>query len=195
MNGQPKFITSVVSENKFFVDGRPIIAVSGKSNVGKSSIINMLAGNKKLARTSVTPGRTRMINYFDFGEFVLADLPGYGYAKVSKEEKAKWANLMESFFRTQKITLLIALFDSRHLPTTEDKDMVRFLYAYAIPFIAVATKVDKLPKTRIKPQMKDIAAELKIGVGDVLPTSAEKNIGKAELLKEISKAVSLAGER
>ncbi len=194
MNIQPKFITSVTSPDKFFSDGRPIVAVSGKSNVGKSSIINMLAGNKKLARTSVTPGRTRMINYFDFGEFVLADLPGYGYAKVSKEEKAKWATLMDRFFKTQEITLLIALFDSRHLPTADDKDMVRFLYAYRIPFIAVATKVDKLPKTRIKPQMNEIAAELKIGVGDIIPTSAEKNAGKSELFGEIAKAVKHAGE-
>ncbi len=194
MNIQPKFITSVTSPDKFFSDGRPIVAVSGKSNVGKSSIINMLAGNKKLARTSVTPGRTRMINYFDFGEFVLADLPGYGYAKVSKEEKAKWATLMDCFFKTQEITLLIALFDSRHQPTADDKDMVRFLYAYRIPFIAVATKVDKLPKTRIKPQMNEIAAELKIGVGDIIPMSAEKNVGKSELFGEIAKAVKRAGD-
>ena len=89
---QATFITSVASEKNFYHTDKPIIAVAGKSNVGKSSLINMLAGQKKLARTSVTPGRTRLINYFDFGDFVLADLPGYGFAKVSKEEKLKWAS-------------------------------------------------------------------------------------------------------
>lgn len=189
MNFQPKFITSAASEKGFYNDGRPVIAVSGKSNVGKSSLINMLAGNKKLARTSVTPGRTRLINYFDFGNFVLADLPGYGYAKVSKEEKNKWANLMETFFATQKITLLISLFDSRHLPTQDDKNMVSFLYSYAIPFVAVATKTDKLPKTKVKPMLMEIAKELKLGIGDIIPSSAEKATGKLEIFAEIKKAI------
>ncbi len=189
MSFTPKFITSAASEKGFFNDGRPIVAVSGKSNVGKSSVINMLAGNKKLARTSVTPGRTRLINYFDFGNFVLADLPGYGYAKVSKEEKMKWANLMETFFATQKLTLLIALFDSRHLPTADDKDMVNFLYGYRIPFIAAVTKTDKLPKTKIKPMMMEISAELKLGVGDIIPTSAETGKGKAEIFSAIERAL------
>ena len=94
------FITSVADSGKFYKTNKPIIAVAGKSNVGKSSVINMLAGNGKLARTSVTPGRTRLINYFDFGEFVLADLPGYGFAKVSKSEKDKWGKLMDDFLKT-----------------------------------------------------------------------------------------------
>ena len=94
---EASFITSVASKDKFYKTDKPIIAISGKSNVGKSSLINMLANRKKLAKTSVTPGRTRLINYFDFGEFVLADLPGYGFAKVSKEEKKKWGELLESF--------------------------------------------------------------------------------------------------
>ena len=85
-----EFVISVASADKFLKTDKPIIAVAGKSNVGKSSLINMLANQKKLAKTSTTPGRTRLINYFDFGEFVLADLPGYGFAKVSKEEKKKW---------------------------------------------------------------------------------------------------------
>ena len=100
------FITSVASADKFLQTNKPIIAVAGKSNVGKSSLINMLANKKKLAKTSVTPGRTRLINYFDFGEFILADLPGYGFAKVSKEEKKKWGELLETFLATQPIKLL-----------------------------------------------------------------------------------------
>ena len=94
-----EFITSVADKSKFYKTDKPLIAVAGKSNVGKSSLINMLANRKKLAKTSVTPGRTRLINYFDFGEFVLADLPGYGFAKVSKQEKLKWAALLEAFLR------------------------------------------------------------------------------------------------
>ena len=103
------FITSVADSGKFYKTNKPIIAVAGKSNVGKSSVINMLAGNGKLARTSVTPGRTRLINYFDFGEFVLADLPGYGFAKVSKSEKDKWGKLMDDFLKTEDLALLITL--------------------------------------------------------------------------------------
>ena len=90
-----KFITSVNDADRFYRTDKPVIAVAGKSNVGKSSLINMLGQNKKLARTSDTPGRTRLINYFDFGGFVLADLPGYGYAKVSREEKERWGALMD----------------------------------------------------------------------------------------------------
>ena len=188
-----KFITSVAAGGNFYSDGRPVIAVSGRSNVGKSSLINMLAGNKKLAKTSADPGRTRLINYFDFGSFVLADLPGYGFAKVSKEEKAKWARLLEDFFATQKISLSLALVDIRHVPTADDKQMVNYYYHYAIPFVAVATKADKLPKTKIKPQMISIAAELKLGIGDMICSSAEKGIGKSEILAAIEKAIR-AGE-
>ena len=111
------FITSVASKGKFYKTDKPIIAICGKSNVGKSSLINMLANRKKLAKTSVTPGRTRLINYFDFGEFVLADLPGYGFAKVSKEEKKKWGELLESFLATEKISLVLSLVDIRHDPS------------------------------------------------------------------------------
>ena len=96
------FITSVADKKNFIKSNKPIIAICGKSNVGKSSLINTLANRKNLARTSVTPGRTRLVNYFDFGEFILADLPGYGFAKVSDKEKQKWAHLMEDFFALQE---------------------------------------------------------------------------------------------
>ena len=184
-----KFIKSVAASGEFYYDGRPIIAVSGKSNVGKSSLINMLAGNKKLARTSADPGRTRLVNYFDFGSFVLADLPGYGFAKVSKEEKAKWARLLEDFFATQNIALSLALVDIRHEPTADDKQMINYLYHYAIPFVAVATKADKLPKTKIKPQMMSVAASLKLGIGDIICSSAETGAGKKEIFAAIDKAI------
>lgn len=185
-----EFITSVASADKFYKTDKPIIAVAGKSNVGKSSLINMLANRKKLAKTSVTPGRTRLINYFDFGDFVLADLPGYGYAKVSKEEKKKWANLLETFLAKEKITLLISLVDIRHKPTEDDKMMVNYLYHYAIPFVLVATKADKLGKTKIKPALKDISADLRVGIDDITASSAETGLGKDKILSLIETAIT-----
>lgn len=183
------FITSVASASNFYKTDKPIIAVSGKSNVGKSSLINMLANKSKLAKTSVTPGRTRLINYFDFGEFVLADLPGYGFAKVSKEEKKKWGELLEAFLQTQKIALLISLVDIRHDPTADDVTMINYLYHYAIPFVLVATKSDKLGKTKIKPRIKEISAFLRVGEKDVTATSSQTGYGKQEVFALIEQAV------
>ena len=188
---QATFITSVASEKNFYHTDKPIIAVAGKSNVGKSSLINMLAGQKKLARTSVTPGRTRLINYFDFGDFVLADLPGYGFAKVSKEEKDKWGKLLDNFLKNEKITLLLSLVDSRHEPTADDKMLINYLYHYAIPFCLVATKTDKLAKSKIKPRLMEIATSLKVGIGDIVGTSAEKGAGKQEVFALIEKAIEV----
>ncbi len=187
---QAEFVTSVASADKFLKTDKPIIAVAGKSNVGKSSLINMLANRKKLAKTSVTPGRTRLINYFDFGEFMLADLPGYGFAKVSKEEKKKWGALLESFLSTQKIVLLLSLVDIRHDPTADDKMMINYLYHYQVPFALVATKADKLGKTKIKPRIKEIAADLRVGFADVTASSAETGYGKDDILRIIEQAIS-----
>lgn len=184
-----KFITSVADSSKFYKTDKPVIAVAGKSNVGKSSVINMLANNRKLARTSVTPGRTRLINYFDFGEFVLADLPGYGYAKVSKAEKDKWARLLEDFMSESEISLLISLVDIRHEPTGDDKSLIEYLYHYRIPFVIVATKADKLSKTRIKPQLQSIATALKVGIDDVTASSAINGTGREDILKIIEKII------
>ena len=188
------FITSVASVDKFYQTNKPIIAVAGKSNVGKSSLINMLANKKKLAKTSTTPGRTRLINYFDFGEFILADLPGYGFAKAPKEEKQKWGKLLETFLGTQNIRLLLSLVDIRHEPTSDDKMMINYLYHYAVPFALVATKADKLAKTRIKPRINEIASSLRVGFADVTATSADTGYGKAELLAIIEKAINLEQE-
>lgn len=188
------FVTSVASADKFLKTDKPIIAVAGKSNVGKSSLINMLANRKKLAKTSVTPGRTRLINYFDFGEFMLADLPGYGFAKVSKEEKKKWGVLLEEFLSTQKINLLLSLVDIRHEPTADDKMMINYLYHYQVPFALVATKADKLGKTKIKPRVKEIATALKVGFADLTATSAETGYGKDDLLRIIEQSITITDE-
>ena len=187
---QASFVTSVASADKFLKTDKPLIAVAGKSNVGKSSLINMLANQKKLAKTSVTPGRTRLINYFDFGAFMLADLPGYGFAKVSKEEKQKWGKLMESFLSTQKIDLLLSLVDIRHDPTADDVMMVNYLYHYAIPFNLVATKADKLPKTKVKPRLKEISSFLRVGIADITASSAETRVGKDEIFALIEQAIN-----
>ena len=187
---EASFITSVASKDKFYKTDKPIIAISGKSNVGKSSLINMLANRKKLAKTSVTPGRTRLINHFDFGEFVLADLPGYGFAKVSKEEKKKWGELLESFLATEKISLVLSLVDIRHDPTSDDKMMINYLYHYALPFTLIATKADKLPKTKVKPRIKEIATDLRVGVADIIASSAENGLGKDTIFSAIEQAIA-----
>ena len=188
---QASFITSAADKKGFLNTEKPVIAVSGKSNVGKSSFINMLAGQKKLARTSASPGRTRLVNYFDFGEFILADLPGYGYAEVSKAEKAKWAKTLDDFFALTKICRLFARVDIRHEQTADDKTMIKFLYHSMIPFTLVATKADKIAKTKVKAQAKAVAASLSLGAGDIIATSSQTGLGKDEVFKEIENAVEL----
>lgn len=190
-----EFITSVASKDKFLKSDKPIIAVAGKSNVGKSSLINMLANQNKLAKTSVTPGRTRLINYFDFGAFILADLPGYGFAKVSKSEKEKWGNLMQDFFATTNVSHVFSLVDIRHDPTADDIQMINFLYHFAIPFSIIATKSDKLPKTKVKPQISYLATKLRVGVKDIIASSAEQKKGKEEIFSAIEQIIAVFNEQ
>lgn len=185
---EPRFLTSAADKKGFLRPEKPVIAVSGRSNVGKSSFINMLAGQKRLARTSSEPGRTRLVNYFDFGAFVLADLPGYGYARVSQAEKAKWARLLEDFFSPACMPAhVFALADIRHAPSADDLTMIEFLYAMRVPFTIVATKADKLSKTRRIPAARALAAAFRTGEGNVLVTSAQEGIGR-------ERALSLAAE-
>lgn len=188
---ETRFITSVANERDFLSAEKPIIAVAGKSNVGKSSFINMLANRKKLAKTSNTPGRTRLVNYFDFDSFILADLPGYGFAKVSKAEKDKWSRLMERFFEQTEIAHVFSLLDIRHNPTAEDLQMITYLYHYALPFTLVCTKADKLGKSKIKPQLSVLAAKAKVGVGDLIATSSETGYGKDAVLSRLDQILSV----
>lgn len=180
-----EFITSVADSKNFLQADKPIIAVSGRSNVGKSSFINMLANRKKLARTSSAPGRTRLINYFDFEHFILADLPGYGYAKVSKAEKEKWGKLLDDFFTATQVDHCLALVDIRHEPTVQDKQMLDFLYKMQIPFTVVATKADKVAKSKRIVGVREVAKNLKIGIDNVIATSALQEQGKVEILNKI----------
>ena len=180
------FITSAARAEQFIHPDKPIIAVCGKSNVGKSSFINMLANRKKLAKTSSEPGRTRLVNYFDFGEFVLADLPGYGFARVSKGEKEKWAKTLDAFFRDKEgIAHVFMLVDARHDPTADDVQMMQFLHYHTLPFTVVLTKADKLSKMKLKEHIRAIAADLYLGVENLIATSSETGYGKDDVLKKL----------
>ena len=180
------FITSAARADQFITPDKPMIAVCGKSNVGKSSFINMLANRKKLAKTSSEPGRTRLVNYFDFGEFILADLPGYGFARVSKSEKDKWAKTLDQFFKHKEhISHVFMLADSRHDPTADDVQMIEYLHFHMLPFTVVLTKTDKLSRMKIKEHIKAIAADLYLGEQNLLATSAETGAGKEDVLNKI----------
>lgn len=186
------FLTSAADKKGFLRTEKPVIAVCGKSNVGKSTFINMLANRNKLARTSAEPGRTRLVNYFDFGKFVLADLPGYGYARVSHAEKLKWARLLDDFFAEGGIAHVFALADIRHDPTADDLTMINFLYATQTPFTVIATKADKLAKTRVKEAVRRVAAAFKTGEGNVIAVSGQTRRGREEVLSALDKIVSVA---
>ena len=186
------FITSAARSEQFIKPEKPMIAVCGKSNVGKSSFINMLANRKKLAKTSSEPGRTRLVNYFDFGEFILADLPGYGFARVSKTEKEKWGKTLDAFFkRKDEVTHVLMLLDARHDPTADDRQMIEFLHYNTIPFTAILTKADKLSKMKIKEHIKAIAADIYLGEGNLLATSAETGYGKDAVLQKLTDIIAL----
>lgn len=187
------FITSAARAEQFITPDKPMIAVCGKSNVGKSSFINMLANRKKLAKTSSEPGRTRLVNYFDFGEFILADLPGYGFARVSKGEKEKWAKTLDQFFKNKEnIAHVFMLVDARHDPTEDDVQMIEFLHYHTIPFTVTLTKSDKLSRMKLKEHIKAIAADLYLGANNLLATSAETSYGKNDVLTKIRSVIDLS---
>lgn len=193
---QVNFITGAAAPSQFIKSEKPIIAVCGKSNVGKSSFINMLANNKKLAKVSKEPGRTRLVNYFDFGAFILADLPGYGFARVSKDEKLKWANLLDKFFEDKgSIAHVFALADIRHGPTADDRQMIEYLYFHQIPFSVIAAKADKLSKAGVARGKSAIAEAYKCGAGNVTAVSAINRQGLEEVLCSIEKIIALNSTR
>ena len=170
----------------------PEICVAGRSNVGKSTFINMLAGQSKLARTSSTPGRTRLINIFDFnnGMFRLADLPGYGYALASKSDREDWGALMEGYLQySPNLRHTLLLVDSRHLPTRQDEEMTEYLYYYRMPFTVIATKCDKLKKSALSRNISDIASALKIGRDNIIAVDASGS-GRDSVLIKIESILS-----
>ena len=187
------FIKSSSDISNFLVSDKPQIAVAGKSNVGKSSFINFLANHSKLARTSNTPGRTRLVNYFDFGDFILTDLPGYGFAKAPKHEKEKWGVFLQDFLlKEENLRWVIVLLDIRHDPTMDDVWLLNFLYKYNISFSLIATKADKLSRMNIKPRLQSIANFLKVGIDNIFAVSSEKKTGKKEVFALLDRILETA---
>ena len=183
-----EFVLSAVAPKNFLRDGLPQVAFAGRSNVGKSSVINRLLNRKNFARVGAAPGKTIHINYFKIDEtFYLVDLPGYGYAKVSKSERDRWGKLMESYFaHPELMTLGVMIVDSRHKPTADDCTMAEWFKATGCPLVVVANKLDKLKKSEIEPNIQRIRETLELGEEVlVIPFSAEKGTGKEELLRAI----------
>ena len=163
---------------------RPEIVFAGRSNVGKSSLINKLCNRKGLARTSASPGKTATINFYHLPDVCLADLPGYGYAKVNQNEKRRWAELMEGFFADERrdICLVLQLLDIRHDPTADDRNMIDFLIDAELPFLVVLTKSDKLSPTRVRERVEAFRTILPYGAElTILPFSSETGSGVNEL--------------
>ena len=183
-----EFVLSAVSPKTFIQDGLPQVAFAGRSNVGKSSVINRLPNRKNFARVGAAPGKTIHINYFKIdGAFYLVDLPGYGYAKVSKAERDRWGKLMEDYFaRPDLLTLGVMIVDSRHKPTADDRTMARWFRDTGCPLIVVANKLDKLKKSEVEPNLQLVRETLELEEDTVLiPFSAEKGTGREELLRAI----------
>ena len=183
-----EFLKSVASPSEFIRDSLSQIVFAGKSNVGKSSTINKLLNRKNFARVSGSPGKTVHINYFSIDKKAyFVDLPGYGYAKVSKTEKARWGKLMEQYFsEPELITLGVMIVDLRHPPTENDIIMANWFKATGCPMIIVANKMDKLKKNQIEPNIMVIREDLELPENTkILPFSAEKGTGKQELIGHI----------
>ncbi len=190
-----EFITSMSQYGSFEGRGLPQIAIAGKSNVGKSTLINSLCRRNKLARTSSTPGKTRLINIFLLNDaFHLVDLPGYGFAKVDKQEKARWGKMMEDYFNTsEELCHVLCLVDIRHEPTENDVTMVNFLRSSGIPFTVIATKADKISRGARSKYLAPICRALLVQPWEIICTSGEDGTGRAELLAKLEEILS-AGE-
>ena len=190
--GKAEFTRSVGAQDGFLRDGLPQFAFAGRSNVGKSSVINRLLGRKNLAYVGASPGKTTQINYFLVdSRAYLADLPGYGYAKVSRAEKERWGRLMESYFQegSDFITAGVLIVDIRHKPTADDVTMHTWFRETGCPEIIVANKLDKLKKSQVEPALALIRETLELDAEDILvPFSAEKGTGKDELLALLNAA-------
>ena len=188
-----EFIKSAASPNQFIRSSTPSVVFAGKSNVGKSSVINRMLNRKNFARVGASPGKTIHVNYFLIdGKVYFVDLPGYGYAKVSQAERERWGKLMEQFFASEGlIDLGVMIVDARHKPTADDVTMAEWFKNSGCRLVVVANKLDKLKKSEIEPNMALIRQTLELP-GDVLliPFSAEKGQGRDALMAEIIKEIS-----
>ena len=185
------FLISAASPRDFPQKRLPEIAFAGKSNVGKSSVINRLLQRKNFARVGDKPGKTIHVNYFTIDQkCYFVDLPGYGFAKVSEKEKARWGKLMEDYFAAGRIDLGVLIVDYRHPPTNNDITMAGWFIQSGCPFVVVANKMDKLKKSELEPNLATIREDLELPEGTpVIPFSAEKGDGREELVRLILKAV------
>ena len=183
------FILSATVPAQFLHDGLPQVAFAGRSNVGKTSVINRVVNRRNFARVGASPGKTTQINYFKIdGRLYLVDLPGYGYAKVSKAERDRWGRLMENYFQSAGlIDLGVLIVDARHKPTADDVTMREWFRQSGCPMVVVANKLDKLKKSEIEPNLARIRETLDLGAEDTLvPFSAEKGEGKDALITAIA---------
>jgi GTP-binding protein len=182
-----EYIKSFGTADDYSHMNMPEIAIAGRSNVGKSSFINMLSRNKKLAHVSVTPGKTKLINVFRINDkFLIMDLPGYGYARVPDREKARFAELIEGYFhKSEQLKNVFLLLDIRHRPTPDDLQMLSWLYAYAVPFTVIATKSDKIPAYKKKAQLETLARECGIVPNMIIPVSSTKGEGRIRVLSKL----------
>ncbi len=182
-----EFLISAASDRDFPQNRLPEIAFAGKSNVGKSSVINRVLNRKNFARVGEKPGKTIHVNYFTLDrQCYLVDLPGYGFAKVSQKEKDRWGKLMEQYFASQRITLGVFIVDARHAPTNNDITMANWFLESGCPFVVVANKLDKLKKSQIEGNLQTIRKDLELPEScPVIPFSAEKGTGRDELMKYI----------
>lgn len=191
---QAQFVSSYAQYRPGMVKNLPEIAFVGRSNVGKSSLLNMLTGNSKLARVSSSPGKTRLINYFLIDQsYYLVDLPGYGFAKAPKSEQQRWGQMIDGYLqRSENLMAVFVLVDIRHRPSADDKMMVDWLRAFGVPFYVVATKADKVSRAQQQRLLMDIAFDLKLDMlRDILVTSSEKRTGVdrvTTLMQEICRA-------
>lgn len=187
-----EFVTSMADYGVFPGKGLPQIAVAGKSNVGKSTLINRLCRRNKLARTSATPGKTRLLNIFRINDtFHLVDLPGYGFAKVDKQEKLRWGKMMQDYFeKADELRHVLCLVDIRHEPTEDDKTMNRFLRDMEIPFTVIATKADKISRGARSKYLAPICRALMVQPWEILCFSGEDGTGRDELLRLIDSVIS-----
>ena len=186
-----EFLISAASTGNFPKNRLPEIAFAGKSNVGKSSVINRLLQRKNFARVGDKPGKTVHVNYFVIDrKCYLVDLPGYGFAKVSQQEKDRWGRLMEDYFAAQRIDLGVLIVDYRHPPTNNDITMANWFLDSGCPFVVVANKMDKLKKSELNPNLEVIRRDLGLPEDcPVIPFSAEKGDGREELVRRILSAV------
>ena len=186
-----EFLISAAAEKDLPKSRLPEIAFAGKSNVGKSSVINRILQRKNFARVGEKPGKTIHVNYFTIDrKCYFVDLPGYGYAKVSQAEKDRWGQLMEDYFAAGRIDLGVLIVDARHAPTNNDITMAQWFMGSQCPFVVVANKLDKLKKSEIQPNLATIREDLELPEGcPVIPFSAEKGDGREDLVKLILQTV------